>query len=192
MHYGRFHLGLRTLKTALAVMACIIFFHLTDRGSPMVATLSAVFALREDLPTTIDFGKSRILGNTVGGLNAFFYYLLHQEIANKALAETLLIPLFVALTIIISISLNNQAGIIGGVATLLFITFSIPKDESFLYAFHRVIDTFIGTFFAISMNYVIKSPLEDKTETIHEKLVKISNKEKEIEQLKQEIKELKK
>ncbi|MGY3766416.1 FUSC family protein [Vagococcus vulneris] len=190
MHYGRFHFGLRTLKTSLAVMGCIIFFYLTNRGSPMVATLSAVFALREDLPSTVTFGKSRIIGNTIGGINAFFYYLLHQELSNKIVAETLLVPLFVALTIIISISLKNEAGIIGGVATLLFITFSIPKEESFLYAFHRVIDTFIGTFFAIGLNLLIKSPLEDRLETIREKKIKIINKRNEINKLEQEIKEL--
>lgn len=65
MHWGKYHLGLRTVKTSLAVMCCILIFQLTDRGTPIVATLAAVFALREDLSTSIDFGKSCILGNTI-------------------------------------------------------------------------------------------------------------------------------
>ena len=67
MQFGRFRLGMRTIKSALAVFLCILFFHLTQRGIPMIAALSAVFSLRQDLTTTVSFGKSRIIGNTLGG-----------------------------------------------------------------------------------------------------------------------------
>ncbi|OUK39100.1 hypothetical protein BU183_05660, partial [Enterococcus faecium] len=42
MQFGRFRLGMRTIKSALAV-----------------------FSLRQDLTTTVSFGKSRIIGNTL-------------------------------------------------------------------------------------------------------------------------------
>ena len=61
MQFGRFRLGMRTIKSALAVFLCILFFHLTQRGIPMIAALSAVFSLRQDLTTTVSFGKSRII-----------------------------------------------------------------------------------------------------------------------------------
>ena len=47
MQFGRFRLGMRTIKSALAVFLCILFFHLTQRGIPMIAALSAVFSLRQ-------------------------------------------------------------------------------------------------------------------------------------------------
>lgn len=73
--FGRFRLGMRTIKSALAVFLCILFFHLTQRGIPMIAALSAVFSLRQDLTTTVSFGKSRIIGNTLGGTLAIIYFL---------------------------------------------------------------------------------------------------------------------
>lgn len=75
MQFGRFRLGMRTIKSALAVFLCILFFHLTQRGIPMIAALSAVFSLRQDLTTTVSFGKSRIIGNTLGGTLAIIYFL---------------------------------------------------------------------------------------------------------------------
>ena len=57
MKLGRFRLGMRTIKTAIAVMLCILLFHFLDRGQPLIAALSAVFSLRQDLTTTISFGK---------------------------------------------------------------------------------------------------------------------------------------
>ena len=191
MHWGKYHLGLRTVKTSLAVMCCILIFQLTDRGTPIVATLAAVFALREDLSTSIDFGKSRILGNTIGGIGAFVYYACLQLVPNENLGQVLFIPLIVAILITFSIRIDNKAGIIGGIATFLFIAFSIPKNESYLYAFRRVVDTFIGTFVAVFWNFAIKSPLESKVEMIDDTEARIEEKEKEILRLQEEIEELK-
>lgn len=192
MNIGKTHIGLRTFKTAIAVMCCIILFHITHRGSPMVATLSAVFALREDLSSTMSFGKSRILGNTLGGVSGLLYYVILQYFTHENLAQIFLVPFFVILTIVVSTRMNNQNGIIGGVATLLFISFSIPDSNYFIYAINRVVDTFIGTFIAIFWNYIIKSPLEDKEESIEEKEQQIYDKEQEIKQLQEDINKIKK
>ncbi len=78
MKLGRFRLGMRTIKTAIAVMLCILLFHFLDRGQPLIAALSAVFSLRQDLTTTLSFGRSRILGNSIGGGTAIFYFLTKQ------------------------------------------------------------------------------------------------------------------
>lgn len=188
MYWGKYHLGLRTFKTSLAVMCCILIFQFTDRGTPIVATLAAVFALREDLSSSIDFGTSRIIGNTIGGIGAFIYYACLQLVPNEELGQILFIPLFVAIIITYSIRINNKAGIIGGIATFLFIAFSIPKNESYFYAFNRVVDTFIGTFVAVFWNFTIKSPLETKEETLEER---IKNKESELQLLEDELKILK-
>ncbi|MFI3847002.1 hypothetical protein VBG88_14100, partial [Vagococcus fluvialis] len=64
--------------------------------------------------------------------------------------------------------------------TFLFIAISIPKNESYLYAFHRVVDTFIGTFVAVFWKFAIKSPLESKVEMIDDTEARIEEKEKEI------------
>ena len=76
MEFGRFRLGMRTIKSALAVFLCILFFHVTDRGLPMIAALSAVFSLRQDLTTTVSFGRSRIIGNSIGGFLGIIYFLV--------------------------------------------------------------------------------------------------------------------
>lgn len=80
MHLGRFRIGMRTLKTAIAVMICILLFHFTDRGEPLIAALAAVFSLRQDLTTTVSFGKSRILGNSLGGPLRFFTFLSNSSL----------------------------------------------------------------------------------------------------------------
>lgn len=190
MFIGKYHIGLRTVKTCLAVMSCIIYFHLTHRGTPVVATLATVFILREDLTNTLDFGKARIIGNTVGGLNAVIYTFFYQFFSNKNLAETLLIPLLVGVTITVSIRMGNKKGLIGSIATLLFICFSIPQEQSIMYALSRVIDTFIGAFFALFWNLLIKPPIaadSPEEHSIEAKEALIQQKQRDIDVLQKEI-----
>ncbi|MFR8086682.1 MAG: aromatic acid exporter family protein, partial [Leuconostoc gelidum] len=72
MQFGRFRIGLRTLKTALAVMIIITAFYFFHRP-PFIAALASVFALRESWDKTLSFAKIRLVSNTVGGVLALIY-----------------------------------------------------------------------------------------------------------------------
>ncbi|GMB98690.1 hypothetical protein K2D_17290 [Enterococcus hirae] len=103
MEFGRFRLGMRTIKSALAVFLCILFFHVTDRGLPMIAALSAVFSLRQDLTTTVSFGRSRIIGNSIGGFLGIIYFLVKNYFHNDFLVELFLLPVLVVIVIVVSL-----------------------------------------------------------------------------------------
>ncbi|ENZ9221433.1 aromatic acid exporter family protein [Enterococcus hirae] len=177
MEFGRFRLGMRTIKSALAVFLCILFFHITDRGLPMIAALSAVFSLRQDLTTTVSFGRSRIIGNSIGGFLGIIYFLVKNYFHNDFLVELFLLPVLVVIVIVVSDGINNNSGIISAIATLLLIALSVPQGESSLYAIQRVLDTFIGTFIAIGINLFLRPPETEKKEELVEDLVELQKKE---------------
>ena len=177
MEFGRFRLGMRTIKSALAVFLCILFFHVTDRGLPMIAALSAVFSLRQDLTTTVSFGRSRIIGNSIGGFLGIIYFLVKNYFHNDFLVELFLLPVLVVIVIVVSDGINNNSGIISAIATLLLIALSVPQGESSLYAIQRVLDTFIGTFIAIGINFFLRPPETEKKEELVEDLVELQKKE---------------
>lgn len=177
MEFGRFRLGMRTIKSALAVFLCILFFHVTDRGLPMIAALSAVFSLRQDLTTTVSFGRSRIIGNSIGGFLGIIYFLVKNYFHNDFLVELFLLPVLVVIVIVVSDGINNNSGIISAIATLLLIALSVPQGESSLYAIQRVLDTFIGTFIAIGINFFLRPPETEKKEDLVEDLVELQKKE---------------
>lgn len=155
MKIGNYRLGMRTLKTGLAVAICILLFHLLDREPPMIAALAAVFGLREDWQTSLKFGKTRIFGNSIGAIFAACLVLLHQLIGWQFFIELIGVPFGVMLIIVFCDRINYNAGIVGASAAFLIIYFSIPTDETVLYALARVLDTFIGTFIAILVNRLI-------------------------------------
>ena len=162
MNFGRFRIGMRTIKSSLAVMLCILLFHFFNRGEAMIAALAAVFSLRQDLPTTLSFGKSRIMGNIIGGSTAIAYFVIQDQLNHSFIAELLLVPLAVAFVIVLSDGINNHAGINSGVATLLLIALSTSSgDQPLSFALQRVLDTFIGTLIAVGLNY-LPTPKKDE------------------------------
>lgn len=148
-----FKLGMRTLKSGIAVFLVILLFGFFGWQGVQIAALSAVFSLREDFDNSVHFGASRILGNSIGGFFALTFFLLDQWLHNQFWATLLFVPIFVMLTIMTNVAMNNKAGIIGGVSALLIITLSVPDGNTIQYVFVRVFETFIGVFIAILVNY---------------------------------------
>lgn len=153
----KFKLGMRTLKSGIAVFLVILLFHLTGRdGGVQIAALAAVFSLREDFGKSINFGTSRILSNSIGGFYALLFFILCDSFPNHFLVTLIFVPIFTMLTIMTNVSINNTTGVISGVATMLIIVLSIPAGDSIIYALTRVFETFVGVFVAILVNYDIE------------------------------------
>lgn len=148
----QFKLGMRTVKTGLAVFILAAFFGLFKWDGLQIAALSAVFSLREDFDKSLHFGSSRILSNSIGGFYALLYFILQEWFHGQYWVTLIFIPIFTMLTIMTNVAMNNKAGIISGVATMLIIALSIPAGHSILYAISRVFETFIGVFVAILVN----------------------------------------
>ena len=139
---------------------------------------SSCFSLRQDLNTSLSFGKSRIIGNTLGGFLALLYVLAQDYFPNQHLVELLLLPLLVIIVIVVSDGINNNAGIISATATLLMISLSIPQSDSFQYAMERVLDTFIGTFIAIGLNVFLQPKPAEEAHEISEDLAELERKKR--------------
>lgn len=189
MKLGPFRLGMRTLKTALAVMICIIIFKVFHRGAPMIAAIAAVFSLRQDLSTSLSFGKSRIIGNALGGGLAILYFFVQNHFSHDFIVELIFIPILVIIVIVVSDGLNNNSGIISAIATLLLITLSIPQGETLSSAISRVIDTFIGTFVGIGVNFIMRPKIQEEKKEIEDDVALLKKKEQELEALKLKIKQ---
>ena len=132
------------------------------------------------MTTTVSFGRSRIIGNTLGGLLGIFYFFVKNYFHNDFLVELFLLPLLVIVVIVVSDGIDNNSGIISAISTLLLISLSIPQGESSLYAIQRVLDTFIGTFIAIGINFFLRPPEIEKKEELAEDLVELKKREERL------------
>ena len=152
---SQFKLGMRTFKTGIAVFLVLLIFGFFGWKGLQIGALTAVFSLRESFDKSVHFGTSRILGNSIGGLYALFFFLINSFFHEAFWVTLVVVPICTMLTIMTTVAMNNKAGVIGGVAAMLIITLSIPTGETILYVFARVSETFMGVFVAILVNYDI-------------------------------------
>lgn len=135
---------MRTFKSGLAVFLVLLLFGILGWKGLQIGALTAVFSLREDFDKSIHFGTSRIVGNSIGGVYSLLFFLINNLFHFQYWVTVVFVPIFTMLTIMTNVAMSNKTGIIGGVAALLIITLSIPKDETILYVCARVFETFVG------------------------------------------------
>lgn len=155
MVLGPFHLGMRTVKTGIAVFICILLSFFIFHDSPMLSSLAAIFTIRENLSTSYIFGKARLLGILVAGLVAGVFILLVPIRSGQDPHLIWLVPLAIMAFITLANGLKVNKGLISGSATLLVIFFNIPLDHQLTYAATRVLETAIGVVVALVVNYLL-------------------------------------
>lgn len=152
-------LGWRSIKTSISVAIIIAVYTIFNLGQASLASLSAVFALRETMEDTYQYAKFRIFGNTVGVLIATSLIFLrdHVEFFDNDLYTTISGGLGVLLVINFCTLFNNTQSIINSVATFLVVYLSTPEDTWIIYSIRRILDTIFGTFVAIVVNKTLPS-----------------------------------
>ncbi|WP_025868445.1 FUSC family protein [Enterococcus crotali] len=151
----KFKIGMRTFKTGLSVFFCILVSILLKRETYVVAAITTVFTLREDMENTVRYGKHRIIGNVMGALMSVVVIAVFNLLGRTELVQLIFIPVIITLMIALLAGLGYHEGTVGACATLLTIVFMIPANRSYGYAFARVVDSFIGMGIALLVNYFI-------------------------------------
>ena len=93
----KFKFGMRTLKTGIAVFLVLGLFCAFGWDGLQIGCLTAVFSLRENFDRSVQFGKSRIFANTVGGLLSLLFYFVNMWFDNSVWVTLLLIPILTML-----------------------------------------------------------------------------------------------
>lgn len=149
---SKFKLGMRTFKTGLSIFFVLLLFHFFGWQGTQIASLTAVFSLRESFDKSVHFGMSRIIGNSVGGVLAICFFLIERICGEHFWVTLVFVPLLGMIVIMFNVAIGNQAGIMGASAAYLIITLSIPVGDKLIYALTRVFETFCGVFVAIIVN----------------------------------------
>lgn len=148
-------IGLRTLKTAIAVSLCLLLYTLMIPNSlylgPFYACIAAVISIQPTTEKTKYIAKNRVSGTMIGGIYSAILYSLYILLGVDFLAFA-----FVFLGIIITILTCNKFGFASGISTgciVLIGAFTLDFPTSpFLHAVFRTVDTSIGVVIAYYIN----------------------------------------
>jgi len=143
-----FVIGMRTLKTALAVTVSVFLAQFLDLSSPFFAGIAAIIALQGNLVDSFTMARDRMLGTIFGGIFGF-------ATAQVAHGNPLILGLGVALIIYVFNQLKWNKAIVIAAVVFTSMMLGFEACPNFSDAFNRVVDTFLGITVAVVINFAI-------------------------------------
>lgn len=157
-------IGMRTIKTSIAVTISISLGYALNLNSPFFAGVAAIIAMQGNLVDSYRMGRDRILGTMLGAAIGLLCSFI--SIGN---------PIIIGIGIIVIIYLCNKLNWTKSIsiATIVFISIimNVEKGQELHYSLNRILDTMVGIVVAVIVNFVISPPLTKNK--IHEASLKI-------------------
>lgn len=63
-----YKIGMRNIKTAIAVFICVVIYQIFDFKYPFFAVTAAVLSMESSIINSLKVGKNRLMGTAVGAL----------------------------------------------------------------------------------------------------------------------------
>lgn len=143
------HIGLRTVKTAVAVALALLIADLRGSPAPIFAAIGAIVAMNRTLGDAVQSCLTQFAGILLGaGFGAVFVNLFEG-------ARYFGVALGIVGLILLCVELKLQFAV--PLACIVFVSICLsPADGAFLYGLNRLLDTSIGLGVALVVNIVLK------------------------------------
>lgn len=145
-------IGMRTIKTSIAVTLSITLAYILKLNSPFFVGVAAVIAMQDNLVDSYRMGRNRVLGTILGAAVGLLGSLISA--GN---------PIIIGIGIIIIIQLCNKLewNKSISIATIVFISIvvNVEQGKELYYSLNRILDTIVGIVVAVIVNFVISPPL---------------------------------
>ena len=142
--------GMRALKTILAIFAVLTLGELLNTDMPLYALFAAVLTMRDTVANSVSFGVARIISILIGGSLGLAYLALGVNTLSPFLSIPLLCAgAFAALyaTLVIKNPTSTAYALL-----MLFIVYYGSTDHEFEEIIRRIIETVAGVVVAVLIN----------------------------------------
>lgn len=170
----KFHIGMRKVKSLLAVTFAFLIWQLVRLFLPMLeahpifAYIYSIIEMRESSDQTKKFGKLRIKATLVGLFVGLIFIAFSVLFASDSTTEKLRIFIefiYILLATLCSLCVaeifkcQNFCGIAAIITVICMVSHN--EEDIYLYAVMRVVQTLIGVFSAMLINTLIKKRTEE-------------------------------
>ena len=147
-------IGLRTVKTGIAVSLSMLLAKVFDIEYPFFAIVAALIAIQPTVSDSWRVGANRILGTLIGAIVGVIFVSVFP-------ANFIFLGIGIIVLIMIMNRLHWNEAINIATVVLVAIFLNVGGDNV-NYAMHRIFDTFLGISIAVIVNYLIYPPTYDK------------------------------
>lgn len=152
-----FKVGLRIIKTVIAVFLCFLLDFFRASSVPFYAAIAAILCMQQDMENSLKKAKNRELATIIGGVcGALFllcervFFHIQPELLRDLILSLMLIPL---IRFSLIIKMKDETFLI--CVVFLCITVTHETDTiPFSFAINRIIDTSLGALISLAVNNI--------------------------------------
>lgn len=149
-----YKLGLRAIKTAIAVFLCLLLALIFKRTDNLFACIAAIICLQPTPHKTVNSGLERLVGTLVGGIVGYILLLMVYKLPYKEITTLSIAPFAILLVIYICNFICLPASV--GISCIVVLSVLTWPDgnvnDSLMYVVNRVLDTSMGIVVAMFVN----------------------------------------
>lgn len=142
-------IGMRTLKTGIAVTLCCILTRFAVDNMFYCAT-ACVVTMQDTIKTSFKMGSQRVLGTLIGGIVGFLLVLISP-------ADPILCGIGIMIVIKCCETLKLSSLVVSSV-TFFSLYLGYINSGPLVYSVQRVIDTSVGVVMGLIINYIVARP----------------------------------
>lgn len=146
----RYKIGMRNIKTAVAVGICLAFFQLIGISDGIQAAIAAIICMKSSLQNSLQTGIERVTGTFMGAVLGILALLLIEQMTFEV--STLLAISGVVLIIYLCNILKVKASIVISLVVFLIILIGEKDVPPVYYGIFRLIETIFGIVVAYLVN----------------------------------------
>ncbi len=157
-----FHIGMRTLKTGLAIVLTTLLYAWINRTdqSLFLALIAAIVAMQGTVETSLRFGVQRLIGTAIGGVLGVIFVAIFTvfPIHSNRIVYAIFLAGVSMIAITVCVWLNLKLAATMALVVLLATLINVDVSLSIPYALNRILDTAIGVIVSIVVNLTIRPP----------------------------------
>ena len=151
-------LGLRILKSALAVFLCFVVYLFRKDGMPFYSAIAAILCMQQSVRHSFAAALNRTIGTLIGGVYGLLILLVLR--IEAVAAHPLLVYAIISAAVIprmyLTVLVKKTAATYITPVVFLSVVVSHGLDTvPYLFALNRVIDTLIGIFISLLINVLV-------------------------------------
>jgi len=153
-------IGMRNIKTALAVFVVLLCYQLLHRDTVLLAATAAIICMQDSVEKTLANGLNRLLGTSAGALIGMLLLYCKQALGVQSLI-LLFAPLGIILIIWFCNVIHKPQAVVISCIVLLIILLEQSSQQPFIYSVNRLLDTLFGIVVAFVINRYICNPSQN-------------------------------
>lgn len=155
-----FHIGMRIIKTVIAVFICGLLGWLRDETS-FFSMIAAVLCMQKSAEKTFTTSFNRVMGTAIGGAYGVVALFVETQLRAQRIMPLyyLLISLMLIPVIMTTIGIKKPS--VAGFACVVFLSttiYHVGDASPYAYALNRMLDTVVGIVVALVVNLAMPGP----------------------------------